>query len=80
MTIPHDPNVRRRPTIIASGWDPRRDGVIPLGMERVTLDIERGHLLVADLDPLRIESRIEFTSYGQPVLVDVEAISSTTVR
>ena len=49
-------------------------------MEHVALDIEAGHLLVTDLDPLRGRSAVS-SSHGpvQPVLVVVEAISSTTV-
>ena len=54
---------RRRPTIIASWRDPGRDGVVPLGMERVSLDIKAGHLLVTDLDPLGVGPRIEFASH-----------------
>ncbi|MGD0108288.1 MAG: hypothetical protein ABSC06_30260, partial [Rhodopila sp.] len=40
--------VRRHPKITASWWHPWRDGVIPFGMECVTLDIEGCHLCVAD--------------------------------
>ena len=55
--------LRRRPTIIASCRDPGPDGVVPLGMERVSLDIKAGHLLVTHLDPLGVAPRIEFASH-----------------
>ena len=32
-------DIRRRPTISASGRDSGRDGVVPFGMERIALDI-----------------------------------------
>src|SRR6202044_4241984 len=54
--------LRRRPTISASGRDSGRDGVVPFGMERIALDIEPGHLVVADLDPLGVYAAIEFAS------------------
>jgi hypothetical protein len=57
--------IRRRPTIIASGWDPGRDGVVPLRMERITLDIDAGHLVGADLDPLGVSAAVEFGSHDQ---------------
>ena len=47
------PTVRRRPTISAAEWDTRRDGVVPLGMERVALDIVSCRLVIVDLDLLR---------------------------
>jgi hypothetical protein len=57
--------VRRRPTIMASGRDPGRDGVVPLRMERITLDIDAGHLVVADLDPLGVIAAVELASHDQ---------------
>src|SRR5271167_1881435 len=59
------PLVRRRPTMIASGRAPGRDGVVPLGMERITLDIDAGHLVVADLDPLGVTAAVELASHDQ---------------
>jgi hypothetical protein len=42
-----------------------RDGVVPLGMERIALDIDAGHLVVADLDPLGVNAVVEFASNDQ---------------
>jgi hypothetical protein len=57
--------LRRRPTISASGRDAGRDAVVPLGMERVALDIDACHLLVADFYPLGVNAAVEFASYDQ---------------
>src|SRR5271165_5811086 len=57
--------LRPRPTITASRWCSRRDGIIPLGVEFVAFDVEGGHLCVSDLDPLRIGPRIEFAMHAQ---------------
>ena len=57
--------LRRRPNIIASYWRAGRDRIIPFRMERVPLYVDCGHLGVADLDPLRIASCIEFAAHRQ---------------
>ena len=46
----------------------------------VSFDIEAGHFIVTDLDPLRVGPGIEFASTVKPVLVVVEAISSITAN
>jgi hypothetical protein len=38
-----------------------------LGVEGITLDVEAGHLGIADLDRLRIDPRIEFATHLNPV-------------
>jgi hypothetical protein len=43
-------------------------------MERIAVDIDAGHLVVADLDPLGVTAAVEFASHRQPVLVVVDAI------
>src|SRR3954468_7203873 len=40
-------------------WRAWSDGVVPLRVELVALDIEARHLLVANLDPLRIAPRVQ---------------------
>src|SRR5215211_6613740 len=42
------------------------DGVVPLWVELVALDVEACHLLVANLDPLRIAPRVPHAVHGQP--------------
>jgi hypothetical protein len=49
-------------------------------MERIALDIDACHLVVADLDLLGVNATVEFASHDQPVLVVVEATSSTTAN
>src|ERR1019366_9681449 len=60
--------LRRRPKTTASSLHPRRDGIIPLRVECVTLDIEGLHLRVADLDALRVAAGIKLASYRQASL------------
>src|SRR5487761_2030854 len=57
--------LRRRAKTTASRTHSWRYGIIPLRMECVTLDIERLHLVVADLDTLRIAACIQLASHGQ---------------
>jgi hypothetical protein len=57
--------LRRRPRIIASRRQSRRDRIIPFRVECVTLDVEGGHLRVGHLDALRVGARIEFTPHRQ---------------
>src|SRR3954469_24394674 len=57
--------LRRRPTITASGWRSRGDGIIPFRMKFIPLDIEAGHLRVADLHALRVGPRIELALHRQ---------------
>src|SRR3954463_8692509 len=47
-------------------WRAWSDGVVPLRVELVALDIEARHLLVANLDPLRIAPRVQHAVHGQP--------------
>src|ERR1700733_12373742 len=58
-------HLRRRPKTTASCLHPRRDGIIPLRVECVTLDIEGLHLRVADLDALRVAAGIKLASDRQ---------------
>src|SRR3954465_4716384 len=72
--------LRPRPRITASRWRARRDGIIPIRMKVVALDIQGGHLGVTDLDALRIGPRVEFTTHRQTVFVVVATINSTTIN
>jgi hypothetical protein len=45
-----------------------RDGVVPLAVKRVTLDGERGHLGIGDLDALGIAVRIQLAAHRQASL------------
>src|SRR5208337_1865205 len=56
----------------------RADGVVPFRMERVTLNVERLHLGIADLDALFVSAVSSALSIFRPALVVVAAISSTT--
>src|SRR3954471_18674742 len=47
-------------------WRAWSDGVGPLRGGLVALDIEACHLLVADLDPLRIAPRVQHAVHDQP--------------
>src|SRR3954469_3721666 len=47
-------------------WRAWSDGVVPLRVELVALDIEARHLLVANLDPLRIAPRVQHAVHCQP--------------
>src|SRR3954452_17712798 len=47
-------------------WCAWSDGVVPLRVELVALDIEARHLLVANLDPLRIAPRVQHAVHCQP--------------
>src|SRR3954469_8696226 len=47
-------------------WRAWSDGVVPLRVELVALDVEACHLLVADLDPLRIAPRVQHAVHYQP--------------
>src|ERR1700688_61125 len=62
------PSLRQRAKTTASGWSSRRDRIIPLRMECVTLDIEGYHLRVSDLDTLRVVACIKLASHRQPSL------------
>src|SRR3954452_25216876 len=62
-------------------WRVWSDGVVPLRVELVALDVEARHLLVANLDPLRIAPRVQHAvtqSTVSPLVVVVAAIRSTT--
>src|SRR3954468_19743988 len=64
--------------VLWRGWS---DGVVPLRVELVALDVEARHLLVANLDPLRIAPRVQHAvtqSTVSPLVVVVAAIRSTT--
>src|SRR4051812_2647213 len=47
-------------------WRAWSDGVVPLRVELVALDIEARHLLVANLDLLRIAPRVQHAVHCQP--------------
>src|SRR3954453_6351556 len=47
-------------------WRAWSDGGVPLRVELVALDIEARHLLVANLDPLRIAPRVQHAVHCQP--------------
>src|SRR3954469_11608312 len=47
-------------------WRVWSDGVVPLRVELVALDVEARHLLVANLDLLRIAPRVQHAVHGQP--------------
>src|SRR5258708_22953591 len=64
LRLPTTP-LRRRAKTTASGWSSRRDRIIPLRMECVTLDIEGFHLCVSDLDTLRVVTCIKLASHRQ---------------
>ena len=40
---------------------PRADGVVPLAMKVVALDVDGGHFVIADLNAFLIEVAIEIT-------------------
>src|SRR3954462_14625122 len=46
----------------------RRDGIVPLWVEVVALEIEAGHRLVWHLDPLGVGLGVEFAADAQPRL------------
>ena len=47
-------------------WRAWSDGVVPLRMELVALDVEACHLLVSHLDPFRIAPRVQHAVHHQP--------------
>src|SRR4051812_44935638 len=47
-------------------WRAWSDGVGPLRMELVALDVEACHLLVSHLDPFRIAPRVQHAVHYQP--------------
>src|SRR5205809_463773 len=47
-------------------WRAWSDGVVPLRMELVALDVEACHLLVSHLDPFRIAPRVQHAVHYQP--------------
>ena len=57
--------IRRRPGMTASRRRVWRDRIIPFRVEYVPLDIEYGHLRIADLDPLGIAPCTEFAAHRQ---------------
>src|SRR5450631_4188358 len=55
----------RRAKTTASRGHSWRYGIIPLRMEWVTLDVQGLHLVVADLDALRVAACIQLASHSQ---------------
>jgi hypothetical protein len=41
------------------GWQLRAQAVVPVAVPAVAVQGEAGHLLVADLDPVRVAARVE---------------------
>src|SRR5271156_1790294 len=60
-----DERVRRRAKTTASRRQSRRDGIVPLRVEWVAVDIEGFHLRVADPDALRVAACIQFAAHRQ---------------
>src|SRR3954465_14307831 len=60
--------LRRRAETSTSCWmrGAWGDGVVPLRVELVALDVEACHLRVADLDPLGVAARVEDAVHCQP--------------